>query len=147
MAQQSGFAPPQLAGPRHWMVSFAAHVGWQTGTSFVRSAQQVPVPEHGTVGQVGPASLAPPLLEPLLLPELLPLLLEPLLLPELLPLELPLELPPPELLPDDELPLLASAPEVTPGVLLPEQPAHESAPATTTAVARDRAIRGDMRPS
>ena len=146
MAQQSGFAPPQLAGPRHWMVSFAAHVGWQTGTSVVRSAQQVPVPEHGTVGQVGPASPAPPLLEPLLLPELLPELL-PLLLPELLPLELPLELDPPELLPDEELPLLASAPEVTPGLLLPEQPAQDSAPATTTAVARESAIRGNMRPS
>lgn len=146
MAQQSGFAPPQLAGPRHSMVSFAAHVGWQTGTSVVRSAQQVPVPEHGTVGHVGPASPPLPLLEPLLLPELLPLPL-PLLLPELLPPELPLELVPPELLPDDELPLLASAPELPPGLLLLEQPAHDSAPATTTAVARERARRGDMRPS
>jgi hypothetical protein len=131
VAQQSGVEPPQPAAPRQAMVSLAAHVGVHTGTSVVRSAQQVPE-VHGTVGQVGPASLAPPLLDPLLLPELPPLL-PPLPLPD----PPPLELPPPELLPDDEELLVpASIPEPTLGLLLPEQPAQHAADATTAAVVR-----------
>jgi hypothetical protein len=132
VAQQSGVDPPQPAAPRHAMVSSAAHVGVQTGTSVVRLAQQVPEPGHGTVGQVGPASLAPPLLDPLLPPELPPLL-PPLPPPDPPPDPPPLELP--ELLPDDEeLPVPASIPEPTPGLLLLAQPAQHAADATTAAV-------------
>ena len=94
------------------MVSAGGHEDWHVGTSVVRSAQQTSLPGHGTVGHVGPASPPLPLLEPLLLPELLPEL-PPLPLPEPPPLELlRWRVDPPELLPDDELPLLASGPDV-----------------------------------
>jgi hypothetical protein len=126
------------------MVSAAAHVGAQTGTSFVRSAQQVCEPVHGTMGHVGaPASPGPPLLdpllEPLLLPEPLPLL-EPLPPPD----PLPLELLPPEPLPDEAPSVLASPPAGAPGLLLLEQPAHHAAEAATAAAVRPRETRESM---
>ena len=118
------------------MASADGHEETQTGTSVVRSAQQASVPGHGTAGHVGPASLALPLLDPLLPPELLPLPL---------PDPPPLELDPPELLPDEELSVLASGPEAA-GLLLPEQPAH-SALATTAVAVREKDVREGMAPS
>lgn len=108
------------------MVSAAGHEEAQTGTSVVRSAQQTSEPGHGTVGQVMPPPLELPL--PLAPPD-----------------PPPLELPPPELLPDDELPALASAPEPPPWpLLLLEQPVHDSAHATTAAAVREKDVREDM---
>jgi hypothetical protein len=130
------------------MVSVGGHEEEQVGILVVRSAQQVSPPVHGTVGQVAPPSPGPPLLDPLLLPELLPLPEPlPLLLPLLLPLPLPLELDAPELLPEEELEVLASSPEAPPGLLLlPEHPAHNTAQAATAALIELDVVRENMVP-
>jgi hypothetical protein len=127
VAQQSGVAPLQSAGPLHWIVSLLGHEAAQYAVSFVRSAQHVSPLAHGTVGQLLPASppLLLPLLDPLLPPELPP---EP---PPLDPLDPPLDpllLPAPELLPEPELPLEASAPPEPLPLLPPLPPLDELLP-------------------
>lgn len=136
VAQQSGVLLPQVEGPRHSTVSSASHVDVHTGTSVVRSAQQVSPPVHGTWGHVGPPSPGVPLLEPELLA--LPLLEPP---PELVPPELLApELPDPELPPEDEA--LASLPvPAPPPLLLPEQLAVVTAQ-SRTADAEAARVRG-----
>ncbi len=114
------------------MVSSAAHEEEHTGTSLVRSAQQVPPPEQGTVGHVAPPSPGTPLDVPDEDPpeDEAPPDEEP-------PDEDPPDEEPPELLPESG-PLVVTPPEDVPpspppaGALLPLQPAQATAHATTT---------------